>query len=59
MTNRLSPDFVMTVGDRTIRGILVFSWADNVAFGAAFAFLAVYMDEKVKNYILDIVFASP
>ncbi len=33
--------------DRTIRGMMVFSWADSVAFGAAFGFLAVYMDENL------------
>jgi len=35
------------LADRTIRGVMVFNWADNAAFGTAFGFLAVYMDEEL------------
>jgi MFS family permease len=36
------------LADRIIGGIMVFNWASNVAFGAAFGFLAVYMDERLS-----------
>jgi DHA1 family multidrug resistance protein-like MFS transporter len=47
LTPRPSAPIIRILRDRTVRGMMVFSWADNVAFGAAFGFLAVYMDEKL------------
>ena len=44
---RVSAPIRRILADPTIRGVMVFNWADNVAFGAAFGFLAVYMDEKL------------